>query len=156
MATDTRNKRYVKNLIFSIVSKVLIFGIGLIIPRLLILSYGSEYNGLLGSITNIYTYIALIEAGIGTVATQALYKPIVNGDKEGISSILVATRNYFRRLIKWYLLAVIIMSTVFPLIVKTEIPYFIILALVFIQGLSHILTYYFASAVMQILSADGK
>lgn len=42
--------------------------LGLIVPRFFIMSYGSDANGLLSTITQIFTYMALLEAGIGQAA----------------------------------------------------------------------------------------
>ena len=151
-----KKKKYVKTLFFSIFSKVIIFILGIIIPRLIILNYGSEANGLLSSVGDIYKYIALIEAGVGTAAVQALYKPLGDNDREKVSSVLVATQQYFRKLVRWYALAVLVFSCVYPFIANSDYSYFIVCGVVFVQGISHILTYYFVSTLIQLLSADGR
>ena len=148
-------KKYLKTIFFSIFSKAIIFALGILIPRIIILNYGSGANGLLSSVGDIFTYIALIEAGIGVAATQALYKPLSKNDYENVSGVLVATQNYFRRLIKWYALAVLIFSFIYPLVISSEYSYPIVFGVIFVQGISHILTYYFASTLTQLLSADG-
>lgn len=152
---ENKRKKYIKNIIFSIFSKVIIFALGIIIPRLIILNYGSGANGLLSSVGDIYTYVALIEAGVGVAATQALYKPLAENNRDNVSGVLVATQNYFRRLIKWYVLAVLVFSCAYPLFVSSEFSYPIVFGVIFVQGISHILTYYFASTLIQLLSADG-
>lgn len=153
---ETKQKKYLKNIVFSILSKTIIFALGIIIPRLIILNYGSGLSGLLSSVGDIYTYIALIEAGVGVAATQALYKPLAEHNKEQTSSVLVATRNYFRRLIKWYMLAVIVFSAVYPLISKNDFSYPLVFCVIFVQGISNVLTYYFVSTLTQLLVADGR
>ena len=154
--SESKKKKYVKNIVFSISSKVIVFILGIIIPRLVILNYGSESNGLLSSVGDIYKYIALIEAGIGTAALQALYKPLSDNKQEEVSSVLVATRQYFRRLIKWYALAVVIFAVVYPLVVSHNFSNFIVFGVIFVEGISHVLTYYFVSTLTQLLSADGR
>jgi hypothetical protein len=137
-------------------SKAIVFMLGIIIPRLIILNYGSGANGLLSSIGDIYTYIALIEAGVGVAATQALYKPLAENNQEEISGVLISTRAYFRRLVKWYALAVLFLSLLYPIFVKSEFSYPIVFGVIFVQGISHILTYYFSSTLVQLLTADGR
>jgi O-antigen/teichoic acid export membrane protein len=154
--SESKQKKYAKNIVFSIFSKVIIFILGIIIPRMIILNYGSESNGLLSSVGDIYKYIELIEAGIGTAALQALYKPLSGNRKEDVSSVLVATRQFFRRLIKWYALAVVAFSIVYPLVINHDFSNITVFGVIFIQGISHILTYYFVSTLTQLLSADGK
>ena len=57
---------------FGLLQQLLTLIFGLIVPRLFIQTMGSEVNGLLGSLANLYSYLALVEAGVGTMAIQAL------------------------------------------------------------------------------------
>ena len=52
------------NLIVSVFSNVVLLILSLIIPRLFLLQYGSDTNGLLTTLSQIFAYIALLEAGI--------------------------------------------------------------------------------------------
>ena len=65
-----------RNLIFGFSSEILAILLGIVVPKLTLTSYGSEINGLLSSVTQIYSYITLLEAGIGTATLQALYKTL--------------------------------------------------------------------------------
>ena len=85
------SKKSFKIFIFGIVSQVVTLLLGIIIPRLVIVSYGSEVNGLLSSIRQIFAYVALLEAGIGTAALQAMYAPIAKEDHVSASRIMSAT-----------------------------------------------------------------
>lgn len=153
---ETRKNRAIKNIVYSTMVKILTFAIGIIIPRLIIVGYGSEVNGLLQTISSIYSYLALIMAGVGTAAIQGLYKPISQDDKKEVSAVLVATKQYFHRLVRWYGLGVIIFSVAYPFFVKSAINQFAIFAVIFLEGFSAVLTYYFTYTVQAILSADGK
>ncbi|MDY5699654.1 MAG: hypothetical protein SPK68_00950, partial [Lachnospiraceae bacterium] len=59
------SKKIFKNIFFGLGGKLITMMLGLIVPRLFLKSYGSEINGLLSTVNNIYTYLALLEAGIG-------------------------------------------------------------------------------------------
>ena len=74
-----------------LILQVVTMMVGLIIPRLVLVHYGSETNGLLNSITQIFNYVALLEAGVGIVSTQVLYERLAKHDYSGISSCLSAT-----------------------------------------------------------------
>ena len=65
-----------KNIVTGFGGQLIAIVLGLIVPRLLITNYGSDVNGLLSTVTQIFTYMALLEAGIGQAAKNALYKPI--------------------------------------------------------------------------------
>ena len=82
---------------------------------------GSEANGFMASITQIFVYMSILEAGVGTAAIQALYKPIGLDDKHKINGILSATSKYYKKTGKYYLLAVVVMSIIYPLCIKSNI-----------------------------------
>ena len=145
-----------KNLVFSVISKILVFGLGLLIPRLIISSYGSEINGVLSSSGNVLTYLSLIEAGISAAAVQGLYGPIGKKDKDAISQVAVATRKTYRKYFWYFIAALFIIAFVFPLFVKSTLNYGLIFGIIAIEGVSTALTFYFASTLVVILSADGK
>ena len=145
-----------KNLFFSIFSQFTIMALGIIIPRLVIVSFGSEVNGLLSTVTQIFTYVALLEAGIGNASVNSLYKPIANSDKHQISDVLSATKKYYRKITRIYFLCVIVLAAVYPLIVKGDLSYQTVALVILFQGLSGVLNFYFVAAYKQLLIADGK
>ena len=61
------------------------------------MSFGSEMNGFLNSIGQIFAYFTLLEAGMYGATLQALYAPIANSDKKEISSIMAATNRYYKK-----------------------------------------------------------
>ena len=153
--SNSRVNKGVKNIIWGGVSQLLVLLIGLVLPRLIMMSYGSEVNGLFNSINQIFNYIALLEAGIGTATIQALYKPIVHNDRNEISSILVATRNYFRKVTGIYFAAVVAVSLIFPFVIQSDIPKHEIIFVILLHGLSNVLTFWFTSTLRQLMVANG-
>ena len=153
---NSMHRKIKKNLVLSVISKIIIFVLGLLIPRLIISSYGSEINGVLSTSKNILTYLALIEGGISGAAMQGLYGPIGKKDYESASRIIVATRKTYRKYFWFYLGSMLLLAAIFPLIVKSELNYFLIFGITAIEGLSSALTFYFASTLTVILSVDGR
>lgn len=90
-------KKTVYNLLSGLIGQIITIVLGIVIPRLFIVSLGSEVNGLVSSISQIFVYFGLLEAGVGLATTQALYKPIAQGNKNDINSILVATDKYYKK-----------------------------------------------------------
>lgn len=84
------------NASMGLLSQVVVLIFGLIIPRIVITSYGSDMNGLVSTITQVFTYLALFEAGISQASRNALFLPIKDNDKDTISSVLSASRRYYR------------------------------------------------------------
>lgn len=65
MKKVSRQRNSINNLIWGIVGNIVTAAVAIIIPRLFIVNYGSEINGLLASIRQVYVYLALLEVGIG-------------------------------------------------------------------------------------------
>lgn len=145
-----------KNVFWAISSQFLVFAVGLIVPRFILTSYGSEVNGLLTTVTQIFTYVGLLEAGIGNASLNALYRPLADSDHYKTSDIFSATQKYFRKVTLIYLICVIAVSFVYPLCISCELSYIQIFLVIFFQGLSGALTFFFVAAYRQVLAADGR
>lgn len=68
---------------------------GLVVPWIMIDTFGSVVYGATTSIAQFLSYISLLEGGIGRVARGAFYKPLADGDNENISRIYLATKRFF-------------------------------------------------------------
>lgn len=150
------NKKIIKNTVVGLGSQIIILILGLIIPRIIMTHYGSDTNGLMNTITQIFTYMALLEAGISQASRNALYKYIVKDDRVGISLIMSASRRYYRKISYIYLAAVVALSFVVPFILKTEIDYWTIFFFVIFEGLTSVVAFYFINTWTAFLTASGK
>lgn len=68
---------------------------GLVIPWIMIDTFGSTAYGITISIAQFLSYITLLEGGIGRVARGALYKPLAEKNEERISQVYLAVRRFF-------------------------------------------------------------
>ena len=148
--------KVLKNVLLSVGSQIAILAIAVIMPRLVLVSFGSETNGLLSTITQIFVYISLLEAGIGNSALIALYQPIVSDDRYSISEIISATKKHYRKATLIYMLFVLAFSCFYPFCIDTTINYTTIFLVILFQGLSGAVGFFFTAAYRQLLSADGK
>lgn len=151
-----RRENSLKNLFFGLGSFAVTTLMGIIVPRLFLISYGSEVNGLISSIKQIITYFALLEAGIGGAALQALYGPMARNDHEKISSILSATTRFYRKVGLLYALGVVILAVVYPICVKSDIPYYVVFGVIIFQGEAGVLKYLVTSKLLLLMKVDGK
>ena len=74
------NKTIVFNIITSISVQVVTIVCGFILPKVILNTFGSEVNGLVSSLTQVLSYINLLEGGISGVIQAALYKPIIENN----------------------------------------------------------------------------
>lgn len=149
-------KKSAYNIVSSILNQVLAIALGIIIPRLYLTTFGSEVNGLLNSVNQIYTYLALLEAGVGTATLQALYKPVAQDDENSISAIMAATNRFYKRTGTIYFILVVILSIGYPLVVKSNIPFTTVFAVIMLNGLPAVIGYFFQGKFKILLQAEGK
>lgn len=149
-------KKSIKNVIYGILSQAITIGLGIILPKLFIFSYGSEINGMLSSVNNIFSYIALLEAGVGTATLQALYGPIAKNNQDDINSILAATDRFYKRVGFFYLIAVMLFAGIYPFCVQSNIEKYIIILVILFIGLSNVINFFFQGKYKLLLQAEGK
>ena len=85
-----KNKRVVLNIISNLSYEAVKIVFGFVLPRLYLVNFGSDVNGLDSTIKNIFAYLALLEAGVGLSAQYSLYHPVAIGDTDRINSILAS------------------------------------------------------------------
>lgn len=135
--------------IFTIIS-------GFIIPKLILVTFGSEVNGLIASFNQFFGYISLVEGGLTGVVMAKLYKPLVDKNNEKISSIVNTTKKFYNKLAVIFSLYTIILAIVYPLIVKTNFSYMYVSTLGVILGIGLFIQYNFSLALRILLNADKK
>lgn len=151
-----KKRKSVVNIVISLFSQAIILILGLIVPRIIMLNYGSDTNGLTSTITQIFTYVALLEAGISEAARNVLYKPVKENDQDGVSKIVSTAKKYYRRVAYIYFAVVLILSFTLPLVLKSELDYWTIVIYVFFEGLSSIIAFYFIEIWRCLLTVEGK
>ena len=151
-----RSKKAILNIISSLMLQITILICGFIVPKVIITNFGSNVNGLVSSITQFLAYITLLEAGIGPVVKSALYGPIAKKDKKQIENILKAAEKFFRVIAAIFIVYLIVLSFVYPLIVKAEFDFMYTMSLVVIISISTLAEYYFGMVYKLYLQAEQK
>ena len=144
------------NFILGVVSEVLAILLGVFVPRFVLTSYGSEINGLIGSITQIYSYIGLLEAGVGVATVQALYRTVAKNDQNATNAVLAATNIFYRKTGLYYLLAILVFSVVYPFLITTDIPLHTIVLIIILNGMGSVIQYFFQAKYFLLFQAEGK
>lgn len=151
-----RSKKAILNIITSLFLQATVLLCGFIVPKLIITNFGSNVNGLVSSITQFLAYITLLEAGMGPVVKSALYGPIAKKDKKQIENILKAAEKFFRVIAAIFIVYLIVLSFVYPLIVKAEFDFMYTMSLVVIISISTLAEYYFGMTYKLYLQAEQK
>lgn len=149
-------KRSAYNVIFGILNQAVMIAAGILLPRLVLVNLGSESNGLLNSVNQIFTYFALLEAGVGTATLQALYGPVGCNDRDSINGILAATDRYYKRTGVIYLIAFCILAFIYPLAVASDLRKSTIFIVIVLTGFSGVISYFFQGKYNVLLLAEGR
>lgn len=152
-----KDRKKVKlNFVFGTLGEIITLLVGLFLPRLFIMSFGSEVNGFLNSVNQVFVYIALLEAGVGAASTQALYGPVGNGNTDKINSILSATNRFYKKTAFYYTAFMLVLAIVFPLLVDSKLNYWLMFGIVLLVGGSSVIAYYAHAKYKLLLSVEGK
>lgn len=92
---DHRAKRAKINAATMLANQLVATVCGMLIPWIMIDTFGSEAYGATTSIAQFLSYISLLEGGIGRAARGELYKPLAQGDIESISRVYLAVKRFF-------------------------------------------------------------
>lgn len=84
------------NIFFSLFHQAVALVCGLIIPGLMIRTFGSEAYGATTSIGRFLSYISLMEGGMWSVSAAALYSPLAEQDTLKISEVVAETKRFYR------------------------------------------------------------
>lgn len=144
------------NIISGFAGQFITVALGIVLPRLVLLNLGSEANGLLSTVTQIFTYFALLEAGVGNAALQAIYGPIGSGDTEKTNRILSATQYYYRRTGLLYLIGVLVVGVVLPLIIQSTLAKSTVFLVTILGGLGGVVRYFTQAKYLMLIKADGR
>lgn len=150
----SRKKKAAVNSVAGLLCELITVISGLILPRLILSAFGSQYNGVTSSITQFLSFVTLLSAGVGAVTKAALYKPLERKDHVAVSRIMRATESFLRKVAFIFLGILAVMSVIYPFLVIEEFDWFFTATLVVVIGLSTFAEYYFGLAYQMLLEAD--
>ena len=145
-----------KNILFSFLSQIITMALGFILPRLLITGFGSEVNGFFSTVTQLYSYLEVLRAGVGMAAIQALYGPIVKNNNGEISKIISTSKKYFNKLGVVYLGATLALAIGFVLFGNVNLSKHEVFLIVITQGVAGWLSFAQINWFVDLLRAEGK
>ena len=152
----SRKMKLKLNTIFGFLYQLTAVICGLIVPRLILSTYGTEVNGLVNSIQSILNIITLMELGVGAVIQTALYKPLANGDMELVSKIVISAKRFFR--IVGFVFVIFVVGIVFsyPFFVSDKFDIYSTMFLIVAISISQFAQYFFGLVYGLLIQADQK
>lgn len=129
---------------------------GFILPRLILKSFGSSYNGITSSITQFLSCVTLLRSGIGGVTRAALYKPLAEGNREQISGIYNATESFMKKVAIIFGVSVLVFACIYPFALHDQFEWLFTFSLVLIIASSTFIDNYFGITNFMLLQADQR
>ncbi len=157
MNTKGNLRKSACNLLYSLVYQIVTIAMGLILPRVILVGFGSEINGLLNSVAQAIAYMALFEAGIQSAAAKSLYGTLAKGDKAATNSVLAAIHDSYRRVGMLYFAGLLGLSAAYPLLVRIEeLTYFQVFLIILFSGMGNVIAFFKQAKYRILLCADGR
>lgn len=153
----SRTKSFIYNSTTAALLQIFTVAAGFIIPRIMLVIFGSEINGLVTSISQFISLFNLVEAGLAGAAVYALYKPLADDDHKSINGVLSSTNRFY--ILSGYVFVALTLglALIYPALVKTtELSPFSVGTLVLILGVSGALEFFTMAKYRALLTADQK
>ncbi len=151
-----KDNRVKYNLLSGLVYQIILIVISFLLPRLYLENFGSEVNGVLSTIKQIFVYMGLLEAGIGLAATQALYKPVAEKNHGKTSAILSAANNFYIKTGIIYASIVLMLAVVYAFFIPTSIPSGELFVIILLTALPALFSYFIQAKYRILLEVDGR
>ena len=152
----TKDKRIKYNLLSGVLYQVVLIVLSFLLPRLYLENFGSEVNGILSTIKQIFVYMLLLESGVGLATTQALYKPVAEKNHNKISSVISATHSFYVKIGVLYALIVLLIAFVYEFVVPTSIKPGVIFGVIIFTALPALFSYFVQAKYRILLEVDGR
>lgn len=151
-----RRKKTAINVISSFLFELVVMICGLITPRLILGAFGSTYNGVISSATQLLSMISFLTLGISGAVRAELYHSLAHNDHENTSGIMKATTNYMRKVGLALIVFAGILMAIFPYISHSDIPHVECALIIGIIAIDSFCLYFFGTANYSLLIADQK
>ena len=151
-----RKRKLLKNTYAALINQFVTFICGFILPKQILIYFGSEANGLITSITQFLGIIALMDMGIGAVVQSNLYKPLADGDEVAINKIVTSARRFFNKIAIVMIIYTILLMLFYPTFIYKSLDFVSIDILIFAIFVSSMAQYLLGITNQMVLAADQK
>ena len=145
-------KNIISNLFYQLINILFNF----ILTPIILAKFGSDVNGLVQTIRQILNYAALVGSGISESTVVALYKPIAENDQKKINSIMNACNRVFFSTGYIFSILALIISVIYPLLVKGSLDYYSSSILILVLGISGASEFFVIGKYRALLIADQR
>lgn len=151
-----RNKALALNSVASLLQQIVALVCGLIVPRLILSTFGSAANGTVASISQFISITSLIQGGVTGATRVAFYGPVATGDMKKASVVYKTSQSFYTKFALALTGYVAVLAVVYPKFVDTPFGYIDALLLVLVLGMNAIFESMFGIPSQLLMFADQK
>lgn len=152
----SRRKNAKMNIFTALLYQLVSALVGLILPRYILQTFGSDVNGIMQAVSQLLSYTMVLECGIGGMVIASFYKPLADKDAEAVSDIFNNTKSFFKKISAVFACMLILLTFFSKVIINTHYDSVYVGALVLILGINYYFSYYFGIAHQLLIKADQK
>ncbi len=153
----TRSRSFLYNISTTLGMYLLTVISGFIIPKVMMLYYGSEINGLVSSLTQFIGYFNLVEAGLSGAAIYALYRPLAVREWGTVSSVVTAAKKFYFQAGYLYVGLTVVLSLIYPIFIHPSMLSGAEVGLLtLVLGFSGTVEFFTLAKYRSLLTADQK
>lgn len=151
------DKSVSQNMIAILIYQLVALVAGLLVPKMILETYGAQMHGLTSTITNLSQYIMLINTGIVNVAMSALYKPFAESNYQRVNEVVNAARKTNFRMGNLSAFLVTLLAFVLAFIIhKDGIAFQITVLITLVMGMQQVLERYLICTYQIIVQASQR
>lgn len=151
-----RNKALALNSTVSLLQQVVTLICGLIVPRLILSTFGSAANGTVTSISQFISITSLIQGGVTSATRVAFYGPVATGNMKKVSVVYKTSQSFYTKFALALVGYVLGLAIIFPMFIETPFSYIDALLLVFVLGMNSIFESMFGIPSQLLMFADQR
>lgn len=151
-----KNKNSIYNALSAIIFTLINGLFGIIVTRLVILHYGSDFNGLNSTANQIVNVLLIFEGGFTIASNVALFKPIGENAYDKVNGYLFLTRKKFREIGIICLVLGAFVSIIYSLLINSSLPKELVFSVIFMTVISTSFNLFYATTYRVLLQSNQK
>lgn len=150
------NKSSIYNAISAILFTLINGILGVLVTRLVILNYGSDFNGLNSTANQIVNVLLIFEGGFTIASNVALFKPIAENDYDKINDFLCLTQKKFKKIALTCLILGSLISILYSILINSHLSKELVFSVIFMTVVSTTFNLYYATTYRVLLQSSQK
>lgn len=119
--------------------------------------YGVNVNSIIQATGDVFSYLVLLESGLGAAYLYKMYKPLANNDQSKVYSLYLGLQRKLKKVSIYMVSILVLISFVYPYFLgENDVPYVKSTLIIILLGLRFVFPYYFTVARKNLLKAEER